>query len=212
MARIATQLFGWISYDELSAMDCMREAAKAGFKLIEGWTTFFETDEASPIAIDCIEFDPLLRRIDCAAEVAFFAMDLLYRGRADLAERFLAQYAALRDDFQLYGVIGVAIGVLVPGLWLVKRRGKTLSGEGFTVKPKPLNRGTVIGSVLFGLGWSLTGICPGPAFVSIGEGKLYALVMLAGVLAGTTLLGVAHPKLSTLLRLTPTKAPEPEGP
>jgi len=45
MARIATQLYGWISYDGLSEMDCLRAAAKAGFEFVEGWTTFFETDE-----------------------------------------------------------------------------------------------------------------------------------------------------------------------
>ena len=66
---------------------------------------FFEAPDAKPIAIDCVEFDASLRRIDGAAEVAFFAMDLAYRERADLAERFLGRYAALRDDFQLYGVV-----------------------------------------------------------------------------------------------------------
>lgn len=114
----------------------------------------------------------------------------------------------LLTDFQLYGVIGAAIGVLVPGLWIAKRRAKTIRGEAFTVKAKPLHKGTVIGSVLFGVGWAITGICPGPVFVSIGEGKLYGLVMLAGVLAGTALFGVAHPKLSWLQRVAQPKSPD----
>jgi predicted kinase len=66
---------------------------------------FFEDDDAPPLLIDCIEFRADLRRIDAAAEVAFLAMDLRYRGRADLAERFLAAYAAAADDFGLYGVV-----------------------------------------------------------------------------------------------------------
>jgi hypothetical protein len=66
---------------------------------------FFERDDAAPILIDCIEFRDDLRQIDAAAEVAFLAMDLRYRGRADLAERFLAAYAAAADDFGLYGVV-----------------------------------------------------------------------------------------------------------
>ena len=66
---------------------------------------YFESEQASPIAIDCIEFDSQLRRVDCAAEVAFLAMDLEYRARRDLAERFLARYAEARDDFELYGVV-----------------------------------------------------------------------------------------------------------
>jgi aminoglycoside phosphotransferase family enzyme/predicted kinase len=66
---------------------------------------WFERDDAAPIAIDCLEFDEALRRIDAASEVAFFAMDLRYRGAEALAERFLRVYAAERDDFDLYRVV-----------------------------------------------------------------------------------------------------------
>jgi len=66
---------------------------------------WFERDDAEPLAIDCLEFDAELRRIDAASEVAFFAMDLAYRGADSLAERFLRVYAALRDDFDLYRVV-----------------------------------------------------------------------------------------------------------
>jgi aminoglycoside phosphotransferase family enzyme/predicted kinase len=66
---------------------------------------WFEQPGAAPIAIDCLEFNADLRRIDAAAEVAFTAMDLVYRGHAPLAERFLGAYAGARDDFDLYGVV-----------------------------------------------------------------------------------------------------------
>jgi aminoglycoside phosphotransferase family enzyme/predicted kinase len=66
---------------------------------------WFETGPDQPLIIDCIEFNEELRRLDVAAELAFFAMDLGYRGRSDLAERFLRCYAAETDDFALYGVI-----------------------------------------------------------------------------------------------------------
>jgi aminoglycoside phosphotransferase family enzyme/predicted kinase len=66
---------------------------------------WFERDDAEPLAIDCLEFDAELRRIDAASEVAFLAMDLAYRGAGSLAERFLRVYAALRDDFDLYRVV-----------------------------------------------------------------------------------------------------------
>jgi aminoglycoside phosphotransferase family enzyme/predicted kinase len=66
---------------------------------------WFERDDADPIAIDCLEFSDSLRRIDAAAEVAFPAMDLRYRGAAPLAERFLRVYARDRDDFDLYAVV-----------------------------------------------------------------------------------------------------------
>ncbi len=66
---------------------------------------WFETEAAEPIFVDCIEFDEALRRIDAAAEVAFLAMDLRYRGAAALSARFLRRYARASDDFDLYAVV-----------------------------------------------------------------------------------------------------------
>jgi aminoglycoside phosphotransferase family enzyme/predicted kinase len=66
---------------------------------------WFETDQADPIIIDCLEFNESLRKIDAAAEVAFPAMDLHYRGYENLAARFLRTYARDSDDFDLYSVI-----------------------------------------------------------------------------------------------------------
>ena len=57
------------------------------------------------IAIDCLEFSESLRWIDAAADVAFLAMDLRYRGANPLAERFLRTYARESDDFDLYAVV-----------------------------------------------------------------------------------------------------------
>ena len=66
---------------------------------------WFESDDAQPIIVDCLEFSERLRCIDAACDVAFTAMDLDYRGAGGLAERFLREYAGERDDFGLYGVV-----------------------------------------------------------------------------------------------------------
>ena len=66
---------------------------------------WYERDDVAPIAIDCLEFSESLRKIDAASEVAFLAMDLSYRGEADLGERFLRSYARESDDFDLYSVV-----------------------------------------------------------------------------------------------------------
>jgi len=66
---------------------------------------WFEHAGAPPLVIDCLEFAERLRRIDAAAEVAFPAMDLAYRGHPALAERFLRSYARASDDFGLYAVV-----------------------------------------------------------------------------------------------------------
>jgi aminoglycoside phosphotransferase family enzyme/predicted kinase len=90
--------------------DCF-ESRRAEGRAVDGHgdlhldAVWFETDDAEPVVIDCLEFDAELRRIDVAAELAFFAMDAAYRGRADLGERLLGRYAALTDDYALYGVV-----------------------------------------------------------------------------------------------------------
>jgi hypothetical protein len=66
---------------------------------------WYERDDADPIAIDCLEFSEALRQLDAAAEVAFPAMDLRYRGAAARAELFLRTYARESDDFDLYTLV-----------------------------------------------------------------------------------------------------------
>lgn len=101
----------------------------------------------------------------------------------------------LLERFQLFGIIGTAVVVTAIGLTLVRRRGRTLTGEPITIERKALNRGTWAGSIIFGIGWSITGMCPGPILVNIGEGKVYALAALAGAVVGAGLLGVTYPRL-----------------
>jgi len=107
------------------------------------------------------------------------------------------------ESIQLYGIIGTAVVVTAPGLWLLKRRGRTLSGAPPFVAPKPAHRGNIVGGALFGIGWSITGMCPGPILVNVGEGKIYALAALAGALVGAGLLGEAYPRLQRALGLPP---------
>jgi predicted kinase len=68
---------------------------------------WFEASSDTPSIIDCVEFNRDLRQIDAASEVAFFAMDLAYRGHPELGERFLARYARESDDFGIYSVSSI---------------------------------------------------------------------------------------------------------
>jgi uncharacterized membrane protein YedE/YeeE len=101
----------------------------------------------------------------------------------------------LFDSFQLYGIIGTAVALSMPALWLLKKRGTTLSGKPLEFKPKQRNLGNVVGGLMFGVGWSITGMCPGPVLVNVGEGKLYALAVLAGLLVGVTVFAKGYEKL-----------------
>ncbi|HVZ23859.1 MAG TPA: DUF6691 family protein [Vicinamibacterales bacterium] len=115
--------------------------------------------------------------------------------RSGAADYNFIQSMFLFTSFQLYGIIGTAVVLTMPGLWLLKRYGRTVGGAPITIDRKPFNRGNVAGGVLFGIGWSMAGMCPGPIVVNIGEGKLYAIGALAGALAGAALLGVVYPLL-----------------
>jgi uncharacterized membrane protein YedE/YeeE len=130
----------------------------------------------------------------------FFGFVLSRSGAADYN---YIQGMFLFERFQLYGIIGAAVVLTAPGLWLIQRRGRTVLGAPLHVELKSLNRGTVVGSVLFGIGWSMAGMCPGPILVNIGEGKIYALAALAGALAGAALLGAIYPRLQRPFALPP---------
>ena len=122
----------------------------------------------------------------------FFGFVLSRSGAADYD---FVQGMFLLENPQLYGIIGAAVAVTAPGLWWLKRHGKTASGQPLTIPTKPVHKGNLVGGALFGLGWAMTGMCPGPVLVNIGEGKLYAIAALAGVVCGTWLLGWAYPKM-----------------
>lgn len=131
--------------------------------------------------------------------------------RSGAADYDFVQGMFLFENLQLYGIIGTAVAVTAPGLWLLKRHGRTAGGEALRVKPKASHRGNVAGGVLFGIGWSITGMCPGPILVNLGEGKVYAMGALAGALVGAALFGAVYRRIAPPLGL-PALAPAPHAP
>jgi uncharacterized protein len=121
--------------------------------------------------------------------------------RSGAADYDFIQGMFLFTSVQLYGIIGTAVVLTAPGLWLIQRRGRTIWGGRCSVEKRPMHRGTVIGGLLFGVGWSMAGMCPGPILVNIGEGKLYAIAALAGALTGTGILGELYPRLQSALKM-----------
>ena len=123
--------------------------------------------------------------------------------RSGAADYNYIQGMFLFERFQLYGIMGTGVVLTAPGLWLLKRRGRTWSGTPIGIELKPMNRGTIVGGVLFGVGWSIAGMCPGPILVNIGEGKVYALAALAGALTGAGLFGALYEKFRRPFALPP---------
>ena len=89
-------------------------------------------------------------------------------------------------DPSLAFVMGGALAVFMPGYFLlVKPRRLSLLGEPIAVVPAPrLDRRLIGGAVLFGIGWGLCGVCPGPAIAGLGAGNWDLLWALAGIFAG----------------------------
>lgn len=92
----------------------------------------------------------------------------------------------LLEDFHLAGVMGVAVVVAAIGLGIVRRaRSGILATWAGLVQEKPMKPGLVLGAAMFGVGWAITGTCPGTGLAQIGEGKVIALFTVCGMLLGT---------------------------
>ena len=102
------------------------------------------------------------------------------------------------QSFHMYGVIGSAVVVGMISIQLIKRNHlKSLDGELITLADKKYNHGTWIGGTIFGLGWALTGACPGPLFAQIGAGVGVGAVavLILAALAGTWTYSALREKL-----------------
>ncbi|AWM31612.1 DUF6691 family protein [Hymenobacter nivis] len=98
--------------------------------------------------------------------------------------------------FHMYGVIGSAIVVGIVSIQLIKRNHlTTIAGEPIVIADKKFNHGIWIGGFIFGLGWAITGACPGPLFAQLGSGVGAAAVLILAALAGTWTYGALREKL-----------------
>lgn len=96
----------------------------------------------------------------------------------------------------MYLVIVSAIVVGAASIFLIKRfEGRTIEGEAITIKQKPFHKGVIFGGTLFGMGWAITGACPGPIYAQIGAGTLLTIVTFLGALGGMYLYAFLEPKL-----------------
>jgi uncharacterized membrane protein YedE/YeeE len=96
----------------------------------------------------------------------------------------------------LYLIIGSAVltGILI--VQLVKRLPpRTPFNEPVEVESKPMHKGLFFGGFLFGLGWFVTGTCPGPIYAQLGGGEFFAFFTLAGALAGAYAFARLKPRL-----------------
>lgn len=116
--------------------------------------------------------------------------------KSEVVSWFRIQEMFRLQSFHMYGVIGSAVVIGMISVWLIKKFNiKTIHGEKIELSSKSFNKGQVYGGLLFGLGWALTGACPGPLFALIGGGTTVIIVTLMSAVAGTWVYGLIRDKL-----------------
>jgi uncharacterized membrane protein YedE/YeeE len=102
----------------------------------------------------------------------------------------------LFKEWHMFLIIGSAVITGMLSIYLIRKfKIKTLEGEDITIPNKEFNKGYIIGGLIFGIGWAITGACPGPIFAQIGAGELPAIITLAGAVLGTYIYSIFRPKL-----------------
>ncbi len=101
------------------------------------------------------------------------------------------------QSFHMFGIIFSAVGIGIIGMQIIKRfHWKNLEGQELDIRMKqPTYRRYIIGGTIFGLGWALAGVCPGPMFVLMGSGYTVFIVFLASAMLGTFVYGLLREKL-----------------
>lgn len=118
--------------------------------------------------------------------------------KAEVISWFRIQEMFRFQAFHMFGIIGSAIAVAAVTRLLVKRPpAATLCGEPEPLADEAIGRGYRfwIGGTIFGLGWALTGACPGPLFILIGGGVSVMIVTVVSALAGTWAYGYLRARL-----------------
>lgn len=143
--------------------------------------------------------DQLTRETPIASNIKYLVTGVLFGiifVKTEVISWYRIQEMFRLHSFHMYGVIGTALIVGMISVWVIKRfKIRTIQGEEVVFHKKEFHWGNVIGGILFGLGWAITGACPGPLFAQIGSGFLVISVTLLSALAGTWVYGLFRERL-----------------
>ncbi|MEN9696600.1 MAG: hypothetical protein RLZ56_21 [Bacteroidota bacterium] len=116
--------------------------------------------------------------------------------KAEIISWYRIQEMFRLESFHMYGIIGTAVTVGMLSVFTIKKfKIKTIQGESIVIVPKKFDKGQIIGGLLFGLGWAMTGACPGPLFAQLGAGMEAGLIVISSAVAGTWTYGLLKDKL-----------------
>lgn len=136
---------------------------------------------------------PLVAKIKYGIVGMLFGIVLV---KSEVISWFRIQEMFRLQSFHMYGVIGSAVVVGMISVFLIKKfHLKSIDGETIRLEPKKFNKGQIYGGLAFGLGWAITGACPGPLFAQIGTGALVVIVTLFSAIIGTWVYGKFRERL-----------------
>lgn len=134
-----------------------------------------------------------LSSLKYVAAGTFFGIVLV---KGEVVSWFRIQEMFRLQSFRMYAIMGAAVVVGMISVQLIKYFDiKTFSGQRISFRNKQFNKGQIIGGLLFGFGWAMTGACPGPLFAQIGMGFGVVLIVLLSAVAGTWVYGYFQEKL-----------------
>ncbi len=150
--------------------------------------TDYEVRSDHTMCVNKSELDrPVISNIKYGILGIFFGIVFV---KAEIISWFRIQEMFRLESFHMYGVIGSAVVVGMISVFLIKRfNARSIEGERIQLDNKKFNKGQIYGGLIFGLGWGITGACPGPLFAQIGTGATVIIVTLLSAIAGTWVYG-----------------------
>lgn len=132
--------------------------------------------------------------------IKFFLIGILFGivlTKSEVVSWFRIQEMFRFQAFHMYGVIGTAVilGMIIVAI-MKKTKFTTMYGNEVVFNPKSWSIPRYLfGGIIFGLGWALTGACPGPIFILIGNGYLAFIIVAISAVLGTLTYGAVRSKL-----------------
>ena len=123
----------------------------------------------------------------------FFGIILI---QSEVASWYRIQEMFRFQAFHMYGIIGSAIMVAIILKFLLRKFNiKSATGNEIVLGQKKYHHGLIIGGFAFGIGWGLTGVCPGPLYACLGSGMISLVILFASAVIGTWVYSYLRPKL-----------------
>lgn len=100
------------------------------------------------------------------------------------------------ESFHMYGIFMTAVPVGALSILILRRLHlRTFRGQPIDIPNKPYHHGLILGGLIFGVGWALTGACPGPLYAQTGAGYLVTIVTFIAAALGTWVYAWLQPYL-----------------